>query len=138
MRACSGGWPRARASCRACLGGRELRQLKAQPPLAELAVDAAQAADVALAAQEALQEEEEASITTESTEDNSPLARAAAAALANAGDRPRRRSTTRRLGSRRRSGTSTTTEEAARSTGRVPREGRCATGYQVRSRSVHR
>ena len=67
---------------------RELRQLKAQPPLAELAVDAAQAADVALAAQEALQEEEEASITTESTEDNSPLARAAAAALANAGDRP--------------------------------------------------
>jgi len=67
---------------------RELRQLKAQPPLAELAVDAAQAADAALAAQEALQEEEEASITTESTEDNSPLARAAAAALANAGDRP--------------------------------------------------
>jgi len=51
-------------------------------------VDAAQAADVALAAQEALQEEEEASITTESTEDNSPLALAAAAALANAGDRP--------------------------------------------------
>ncbi len=67
---------------------RELRQLKAQPPLAELAVDAAQAADAALAAQEALQEEEEASITTESTEDNSPLALAAAAALANAGDRP--------------------------------------------------
>jgi len=67
---------------------RELRQLKAQPPLAELAVDAAQAADAALAAREALQEEEEASITTESTEDNSPLALAAAAALANAGDRP--------------------------------------------------
>ena len=109
---------------------RELRQLKAQPPLAELAVDAAQAADAALAAQESPPRGRGASITTESTEDNSPLARAAAAALAVRATDRRRPSTTRRL----RSAAEEVGPARRPAGGKVDRKGstrrRCATVYR--------